>query len=91
MIKASMSAYKAQIEKYGIPISSAQYEELRSYASEHSIVLSNFRDYTGDISTIKLIIDDIFEIAYDFPLIFFVFCRDGRRKGNHFRMLFGIL
>ena len=69
MEQASMSAYRAQVEKYGTPITGGQFKELRAYANEHRIQLSGFKDYVGDISTIKTVIDDIVEISHDFPLI----------------------
>lgn len=65
----SMSSYKAQVEKYGTPISDAQFKALRSYAESRNIRLSGFKDFVGDIKTIKLVIDDIAEIARDFPKI----------------------
>ena len=65
----SMSSYKAQVEKYGTPISDAQFKALRSYAESRNIRLSGFKDFVGDIETIKLVIDDIAEIARDFPKI----------------------
>ena len=65
----AISSYKAQIEKYGAPISESDYTELRGYAKLHRIKLSGFRDFVGDISTIKTVIDDIARIAEDFPLI----------------------
>lgn len=69
MEKASMSSYKAQVEKYGTPISDELYKQLRNYANKNSIKLSGFKDYVGDICTIKTVIDDIVEIAKDFPRI----------------------
>ena len=65
----SMSSYKAHVEKYGTPISDAQFKTLRSYAESENIRLSVFKDFVGDIETIKLVIDDIAEIARDFPKI----------------------
>ena len=67
--QAMASAYKAQIAKYGTPISEEQYKELRKYAEDHRIRLSGFKDYVGDINTIKTVVDDICEIAVDFPKI----------------------
>ena len=59
----SMSSYKAQIEKYGTPISDEQFKTLRSYAEKRNIRLSGFKDFVGDIDTITLVIDDVIEIA----------------------------
>ena len=67
--KAMSSAYKAQIAKYGTPISEEQYRELRKYADENKIKISGFRNFVGDVETIKTVIDDICEIAFDFPAI----------------------
>ena len=69
MEQTSMSAYKAQVEKYGTPISAEEYKELRDFANAHKIRLSGFKDFVGDITTIKTLIDDIVEISHDFPLI----------------------
>lgn len=64
-----MTSYKSQIEKIGIPISSEEYHELSAYAKLNNIILSGFKDYVGNINTIKQIIDDIIIIAADFPLL----------------------
>ena len=65
--QAMSSAYKAEVEKYGTPISGDLYKELREYANAHMIRLSGFKHFVGDIQTIKTVIDDIIEIAGDFP------------------------
>ena len=67
--KSAMSSYKAQVEQYGVPISKEEFHELRSYAERHGVKLSGFKDFVGDIEVIKTVIDDIFEIAQDFPEI----------------------
>ena len=67
--QAMSAAYKAQIEKLGIPISAGRYRELREYADENRIRISGFRNFVGDIETIKKILDDIYEIGQDFPKI----------------------
>ena len=67
--KAAMSSYKAQVEQYGKPISDWKFKELREYANGHGIRLSGFKDFVGDIDVIKIVIDDICEIAEDFPAI----------------------
>ena len=67
--KAAMSSYKAQVEQYGKPISDGKFKELRQYANGHGIRLSGFKDFVGDIDVIKMVIDDIREIAEDFPAI----------------------
>ena len=67
--KSAMSSYKAQVEQYGVPISKEKFQELRSYAEEHGIRLSGFKDFVGDIEVIKTVVDDICEIAQDFPKI----------------------
>ena len=67
--KSAMSSYKAQVEQYGVPISKEGFQELRSYAKGHGIKLSGFKDFVGDIKVIKTVVDDICEIAQDFPKI----------------------
>lgn len=67
--KAAMSSYKAQVEQYGTPISEDQYKALRNYAEQNGVKLSGFKDFVGDIKVIQTVIDDIIEIAEDFPKI----------------------
>ena len=67
--KNAISSYKAQVEQYGIPISSEEFQELRNYANNHGIKLSGFKDFVGDISIIKTVIKDICDISVDFPEI----------------------
>ena len=67
--QAMASAYKAQVARYGMPISDELYKELREYANDHSIRISGFRNYIGDIGIVKEGIDDIYEIGQDFPII----------------------
>lgn len=64
-----MSSYKSQIEKYGKPISKDAYSELADYAEKRNVHLSGFKDFVGDIKVIESVIDDICEIAGDFPKI----------------------
>ncbi|MCR5211243.1 MAG: hypothetical protein K6C41_01695 [Lachnospiraceae bacterium] len=66
---AMVNAHKAQVDELGKPISDALYKELRDYANKCKIKISGFRNYVGDIETIKTVIDDISEIAEDFPQI----------------------
>ena len=67
--KAAMSSYRAQVEQYGTPISEDQYKALRNYAEQNGVKLSGFKDFVGDIKVIQTVIDDIIEIAEDFPKI----------------------
>ena len=67
--KNAMSSYKAQVDQYGTPISIEKFKELRDYANRHGIKLSGFKDFVGDIEIIKTVIDDICEVAKDFPEI----------------------
>ena len=67
--KAMSIAHKAQIDQYGMPISQNQFDDLRNYANLNGVRLSGFRNYVGDTGVIKLVIDDISEIAMDFPRI----------------------
>ncbi len=69
MDKTAISSYKALVAQYGTPISVEDFKALRSFATERKIRLSGFKDFVGDIETIKKVIDDIAEIAVDFPLI----------------------
>lgn len=64
-----MSSYKAQVVKYGTPISKGLYQELFAYAENRNIKLSGFKDFVGDIEIIKQVVDDIDIISKDFPLI----------------------
>lgn len=64
-----MSNYKALIEQYGIPIPNEYFQELRDYTNKRGVKLSGFKDFVGDIQTVKTVVDDICEIAEDFPLI----------------------
>ena len=57
------------MKQYGSRIAREEYNELREYADKHKILLSGFHNYVGDIETIKTVIDDISEIAKDFPRI----------------------
>ena len=63
----AISGYKALVAQYGTPILDEQFKELREYANDHKIKLSGFKDYVGDIAVMKTVIDDISEIARDFP------------------------
>ncbi len=66
---AMANAHKTQVEEFGAPISEGDYRELRNYAKDQNIRISGFRNYVGDIEAIKTVIDDIREIAEDFPKI----------------------
>ncbi len=66
---AMSNAYKTRVAKLGKPISEEKYKGLRDYAMNRNIRISGFRNYVGDIETIKTVIDDIREIAEDFPMI----------------------
>ena len=69
-IKAAMAnAHKAKVSVFGNSISEQEYKELRVYADAHGIRISGFRNYVGEIETIKRVIDDINEIGQDFPKI----------------------
>lgn len=45
------------------------YREVREYAANHSVDLSDFADYTGNVEYLKHIIDKISNVAMDFPKI----------------------
>ena len=67
--QAMSKSYKAQVAQYGTPIADEDYKDLRRYAKAHEIRMSGFKDFVGDISVIKIVIDDICEVASDFPRI----------------------
>lgn len=56
-------------------ISKEEYQDLVLYASERNIKIARFKKFTGDISVIKEVIDDIVVIANDFPKIL-----EGKKK-----------
>ena len=66
---AMANAHKEKVGVFGIPISTQEYREIRAYADAHRICISGFRNYVGNIETIKRVIDDINEIGHDFPKI----------------------
>lgn len=56
-------------EKNSSYISREEYKELMDHARLHNVKLENFKRFSGDISLIKEMIDDISLIAQDFPMI----------------------
>lgn len=56
-------------------ISKEEYRELATYANEKNVRIARFKKYTGDITVIKEVIDDIVIVAKDFPDIL-----QGRRR-----------
>ena len=76
--EAKMDAEKEdQIEwpEPGEKISSGQFKEIMKYARGKGVSLSGFKEFDGDIQTLKDLVDDVDEIAADFPLI-----KDGRKS-----------
>lgn len=69
MLKFRMAFGGASYGKYSKCISKDEYNELMRYASERNIKLEGFKKFSGDIKLIKEAIDDIVEIAKDFPKI----------------------
>ena len=69
MIKFRMAFGGASYGKYEKCIAKNEYKELMTYASEKNVKLEGFRRFSGDIEVIKEAIDDIIEIAKDFPKI----------------------
>lgn len=57
----------ASYGKYATCISKEEYREIMDYAFERKIKLEGFKKFSGGIGLIKEIIDDIVEIAQDFP------------------------
>jgi len=55
--------------KYSYCISKDEYRELTSYANEKKVKLEGFKQFSGEISIIKEMIDDIILIALDFPAL----------------------
>ena len=55
--------------KYFSCISREEYQEIMAYAAGRGVRLEGFKRYSGDISIIKELIDDICVIAKDFPKI----------------------
>ena len=59
----------------GNPITKDQYKDLMKYAREKGIELSGFKQYDGDIETIKKLIDNACSVAESYPEIL-----SGRKK-----------
>jgi hypothetical protein len=55
--------------KKGEKISNADFKEVMKYGRDKGIRLSGFKQFDGDIQTIKDIVDDVNQIAEDYPLI----------------------
>lgn len=69
MMKFRMAFGGASYGKYSTCICEDEYKELMAYASERNVKLEEFRKFSGNIDIIKEAIDDIVEIAKDFPRI----------------------
>ena len=54
---------------YSAYITQDEYLSLMDYAREHCVKLENFKKFSGDITLIKELIDDIVIVAEDFPKI----------------------
>lgn len=55
--------------KKGTKISNDKFKEIMSYGRDKGIRLSGFKQFDGDIQTVKDLVDDVDAIAVDFPLI----------------------
>lgn len=53
----------------GEKISTTQFKEVMKYAREKGVRLSGFKQFDGNIQTVKELVDDVDAIAADFPLI----------------------
>lgn len=59
----------AERNKYKTCISKEEYIDLRNYADKKNVRIAGFKRFSGDISAIKDLIDDIVIISKDFPFI----------------------
>lgn len=69
MMRFQMAFGGASSGKYATCISKDEYRELMNYALERKVKLEGFKKFSGSIELIKESIDDIVEIAQDFPKI----------------------
>lgn len=53
----------------GKKISNDQFKDIMKYAKDKGVRLSGFKQFDGDIQTVKDLVDDVDAIAMDFPLI----------------------
>lgn len=53
----------------GEKISTTQFKEVMKYARDKGVRLSGFKQFDGNIQTVKELVDDVDAIAADFPLI----------------------
>jgi len=58
----------------GETISPEQFKEVMRYAREKDVRISGFKQFDGDIQTVKDLVDDVEGIAKDYPLI-----REGKK------------
>lgn len=72
--QAAQAEEKIQWPQKGEKITTEQYKEVMKYSREKNVRLSGFKQFDGDIQTVKDMIDDVDEIASDFPLI-----REGKK------------
>lgn len=67
--KQYLSAKSMLDTKTNTHITKEEYRDLVTYANDRNIKIAGFKKYAGDISIIKEVLDDIFTIAKDFPMI----------------------
>ena len=65
----SISGYYRYRDVLKNKISIEEYRLLKEYSDSNNVLLSNFRDYTGDINIIEKYIDAISIVSKDFPKI----------------------
>lgn len=58
-----------RVDLYSTDISKEEYKELMSYARAKNVKLEGFKRFSGKVSLIKEMIDDVTTIAADFPMI----------------------
>ena len=54
---------------YSSYITQEEYKELMAYARENNVKLENFKRFSGDITVIKEMVDDVVAVAKDFPAL----------------------
>lgn len=69
MMRLRMAFGGASYGKYASCITKDEYKELMDYARNRKVKLEGFRKFSGNIDLIKEAVDDIAEIAQDFPRI----------------------
>lgn len=69
MMRFRMAFGGASYGKYATCITKNDYRELMDYAHKRRVKLEGFRKFSGSVDLIREAVDDIVEIAQDFPKI----------------------